>query len=258
VKNVAGTLRVPSSGSGTRSVQRTGLLISVRSGEEAQIAVAGGADLIDVKEPHRGSLGAAEPSVWEEVLRIVAGRVPVSAALGELVDGYDPQDFDRLSGIRYAKLGLARCKALPQWREKWLAAMRQLPAGARPVAVLYADADAAHAPTADEILPLAAEARAPYLLIDTFDKRRGNLLAHWTGDDLAQLASRAAQHNIALVFAGSLDAPTIGQLAPLAPAYFAVRGAVCGGDRTQAIQLARVKRLVELVRTTVGACENVA
>jgi uncharacterized protein (UPF0264 family) len=236
----------------------TGLLISVRSGEEAALAVAGGADLIDVKEPHRGSLGAADSSVWEEVLRIVAGRVPVSVALGELIDGYEPPALDRFSGISYAKLGLAGCNNLSQWRENWLAAMRQLPPDVRPVAVLYADAYAAHAPAAHEILPLAAEAGAPYLLIDTFDKRRGNLLAHWTVDDLAQLASRAAQHNIALVLAGSLDAPAIGQLAPLAPAYFAVRGAACGGERTQAIQLARVKRLAELVRTTVGACENVA
>jgi uncharacterized protein (UPF0264 family) len=230
----------------------------VRSGEEAEIAVAGGADLIDIKEPRSGSLGAADPFVWVEVLQVVAGSVPVSVALGELVDRHEPLALDCMSGIRFAKLGLAGCKNVPQWREAWLAAMRQLPAPARPVAVLYADSVAAQAPGIEEILPLAAEVGAPYLLIDTFDKRRGNLLAHFTFDDLAQLASRAARYNIGLVLAGSLDAPAIGQLAPLSPAYFAVRGAACGGERTQTIELARVKRLVELVRTSVGACEKVA
>jgi uncharacterized protein (UPF0264 family) len=236
----------------------TGLLISVRSGEVAQIALAGGADLIDIKEPSRGSLGAADLSVWDEVLRIMAGRVPVSVALGEFVDGYKPHALDRLSGVSYAKVGLAGCKNLLNWRTKWLAAMRQWPAGVRPVAVLYADADAAQAPGANEILPLAAEIGAPYLLIDTFDKRRGNLLAHLNLGDLKRLAACAAEHGMQLVLAGSLDAQAIRQLAPLTPAYFAVRGAACGGERTQAIELAHVKRLAELVRTTVGASEKVA
>jgi uncharacterized protein (UPF0264 family) len=37
----------------------TGLLVSVRDAAEAADALAGGADLIDVKEPNAGSLGAA-------------------------------------------------------------------------------------------------------------------------------------------------------------------------------------------------------
>ena len=35
------------------------LLVSVRSAEEARAALEGGAALIDVKEPSRGSLGSA-------------------------------------------------------------------------------------------------------------------------------------------------------------------------------------------------------
>ena len=37
-----------------------GLLVSVRSAAEALAALAGGADVIDVKEPNQGSLGAAD------------------------------------------------------------------------------------------------------------------------------------------------------------------------------------------------------
>ena len=33
------------------------LLVSVRSAEEVSAALAGGADIIDAKEPERGSLG---------------------------------------------------------------------------------------------------------------------------------------------------------------------------------------------------------
>jgi uncharacterized protein (UPF0264 family) len=64
---------------------------------------------------------------------------------------------------------------------------------------------------------------------------------------------------VRLVLAGSLDEDAIARLAPLTPAYFAVRGAACGGARTQAIEPARVKRLAEVVRTSVrSSMEKVA
>src|SRR5262245_13850027 len=64
----------------------TRLLVSVRSAAEAHAALAGGADLIDVKEPSRGPLGRADDSVISAVLVAVHGRRPVSAAMGELAD----------------------------------------------------------------------------------------------------------------------------------------------------------------------------
>ena len=66
----------------------TRLLVSVRSADEALQAVAAGVDLVDVKEPSRGSLGRADWSQTLAILRAVAGRRPVSAALGELVDDH--------------------------------------------------------------------------------------------------------------------------------------------------------------------------
>ena len=52
----------------------TRLLVSVRNVEEAQIAIAEGVDLIDVKEPSRGALGAADPVTLKAIARCVAGR----------------------------------------------------------------------------------------------------------------------------------------------------------------------------------------
>ena len=63
-----------------------GLLVSVRSAAEAVAAVAGGASVIDVKEPDRGPLGRADVSVWREVRAVVPASIPVSVALGELAD----------------------------------------------------------------------------------------------------------------------------------------------------------------------------
>ena len=55
-------------------------LSACASADEARIALAGGADVIDVKEPRRGSLGAADAEVVADVVEVVGGRVPVSMA----------------------------------------------------------------------------------------------------------------------------------------------------------------------------------
>src|ERR1700678_3944537 len=82
------------------------LLVSVRAVEEAAAALAGGADLIDVKEPNRGSLGRADDAVIAAVVAIVAGRRPVSAAMGELRDRGPPFPGPELA---YQKWGLSGC-----------------------------------------------------------------------------------------------------------------------------------------------------
>ncbi|MCI0361365.1 MAG: (5-formylfuran-3-yl)methyl phosphate synthase [Planctomycetaceae bacterium] len=230
----------------------TGLLVSVRSAAEAEIALAGGADLIDIKEPRRGSLGAADPAVWNEVRHVVAGRRPVSVALGELAD-LRTDNLALAAGLSFAKVGLAGCAQSGDWMARWTKAMAMLPAGVGPVLAAYADWQSARSPEPALLLPLASRLRSPLLLVDTFDKSAGGLLDHVGIDELAALSEQAARHQMRLVLAGSLDEAAIRRLAPLRPAYFAVRGAACGGQRTQAVQLDRVKRLVEVVQTSVCA-----
>ena len=45
----------------------TRLLVSVRSADEAEAAIAGGADVIDVKEPSHGPLGMSEPDQYSKI-----------------------------------------------------------------------------------------------------------------------------------------------------------------------------------------------
>ncbi len=96
-----------------------------RSGSCA--ALDGGAAIIDVKEPLRGSLGAASAERWDEVLRCVQDRVPVSVALGELTDGALPRRLRHLPAVNFAKVGLAGCRSLPDWVARWREALEPLP-----------------------------------------------------------------------------------------------------------------------------------
>ena len=60
------------------------LLVSVTDAEEARIAVDAGVDIVDVKNPAEGSLGAPGPGVIERVREVVPSERPVSAAIGDL------------------------------------------------------------------------------------------------------------------------------------------------------------------------------
>jgi uncharacterized protein (UPF0264 family) len=228
------------------------LLVSVRSELEAEFALAGGAALIDVKEPAHGSLGRAPEQTLTAVLRSVAGRRPVSAALGELAEA--TEDYWPLAGagVAYVKWGLSGYQERKRdWRRDLAAAAKHLEQhlpGCRLVAVAYADWQRARAPHPTEVCHFAREHRVGAFLLDTWQKD-GTTLLDWLS--LGQVSalrqfSRAAGVPIAL--AGSLGVSDILRLLSVRPDWFAVRGAVCEGNRRGGrLCRHRVRALVDLL-----------
>ncbi|HTU19255.1 MAG TPA: (5-formylfuran-3-yl)methyl phosphate synthase [Gemmataceae bacterium] len=237
----------------TLSHRRPQLLVSVRNAAEAEAAMAGGADLIDVKEPERGPLGAADCGIVTEVIAQVAGRRPVSAALGELLDSFwkKPAVVPQLA---YTKWGLAGFQRhLPLfWQWELTHAVQQLaeinPA-CKAVAVAYADWEPAQAPTPDEVLTLALQLRLGAFLIDTWHKDGSTLLDWLPISAIARLRKRCLTENLPMALAGSLGPAEIQTLLPLRPDWFAVRGAVCQGRRRgAAIDEGKVRQLATLLK----------
>src|SRR6516164_4329030 len=95
------------------------LLVSVRCVAEAKTALRAGAALIDVKEPSAGSLGRSADTVVSSIVKYVAGRCPVSAAIGELRENTTPF---RDVGLTYVKCGLSGYGVSASW-QKDLAAL---------------------------------------------------------------------------------------------------------------------------------------
>jgi (5-formylfuran-3-yl)methyl phosphate synthase len=222
------------------------LLVSVRSVAEAAAALAGGAGLIDVKEPERGPLGRAEDETIAAVVAFVAGRRPVSAALGELADGAGPPPG---VGLAYAKWGLAGCGARPDWAdtlEDARCGLERSGHGCRAVAAAYADWRRARAPAVDEVCAVACERRWAVLLMDTWDKDGSTLLDWMSVAELEQACRACRDAGVRVALAGSLGAAEIDLLRGLRPDWFAVRGAACrGGRRSDAIDPDAVRRLVQ-------------
>jgi len=227
----------------------TGLLVSVRNAEEARIACRAGAAVVDVKEPARGGLGAADRGVWQRVVDAVGACTAVSVAAGELIEPAAVEQLAGTRGIRFAKLGLAGCAARSDWPRSWAQRLDRFPSGVRRVAVVYADWPRCGAPPPGEVVRQAARLQCSAVLFDTYDKDGSTLVDHLTLGELRRLAGDIRAAGMRLALAGSLTASHIPPLLRLAPDLIAVRGAACRGGRIGRIDSVRVRRLVAIVQT---------
>jgi len=250
----------------------TQLLVSVRNVSEAFAAVAGGVDIIDVKEPLHGSLGCAAPTTIREIsiaLSSIDGfSTPLSLALGELTEwdctptcpqvGFQAQNDRRTdlqaaincSSPQFLKLGLAgTLPSSKNWRTQWQRVQASIPGHHSWVAVAYADHTRAAAPTVTEVLLAAIETRAAVLLIDTHTKDGTSLCDHLTFNELKSLRHETSRHGIQLAIAGRIAISDLPHLMTLQPDIIAVRGAVCEqGDRTASICEKRIHEFRESLR----------
>lgn len=235
-------------------ISRPALLVSVRNAVEALAALEGGADVIDVKEPDRGSLGPADSATIAAIIDAVAGRAPVTAAAGELVDLIRGEHMHLPAGIELFKIGLAGCRDLPHWKSRWLQTIDSIWAApsaiAHAVAVVYADWRTAKAPAPEEVLAAAVDSGCPALLVDTWDKSSGGLFDHWTTQDICTLMQAAHARSLLFVLAGSLAGSSLTQAARLMPDLVAVRGAACDSGRTSDVSADRVATLRKKITDT--------
>lgn len=225
----------------------TRLLVSIRDLQEARIAFESGADLIDLKEPRRGSLGACDLSTITSVIGQFNEYVPVSVALGELRDEEITQRISAVRGATFAKIGLADCAAVADWELTWQSHLERLPPGTQAVGVVYADNRRAASPKPETIVQLASRFGCAAALVDTFDKSSGALTEIWGRERIGSFILEVQRLGMLAVLAGSLREADLASLLPLRPDVIAVRGAVCQTSRTSSIDGRKVARWKALV-----------
>ena len=221
----------------------TRFLASVTGPDEAETAIGGGADIIDLKEPANGALGAVPPDVIRATVARVAGRRDTSAVAGDLP--MQPETVRAVAatiaatGVDYVKLGMfAGGDAAATVR-----ALADVANTTKLVAVLFADA----APDMT-LLPLLATAGFAGAMLDTQGKSAGRLLDHM--DPLALRGFVEQCHAVRMLagLAGSLETPDVPRLLVLAPDLLGFRGALCGpGGRASAIDAGRVMEVRALI-----------
>ncbi|QYZ79874.1 (5-formylfuran-3-yl)methyl phosphate synthase [Methanofollis formosanus] len=226
------------------------LLVSPSSIEEARSALA--ADIIDVKKPSEGSLGANFPWVIRAIKEMA--EKPVSAAIGDF--DYKPGGAAlaaygaACAGADYVKVGLmfdGKEKAYELSKAVVQAVKDEFP---EKIVVIAAYSDYQRLGTISPFVAAeaAADAGADVAMIDTGKKDGKSTFAFMDADMLAAYTAQNRDLGVETALAGSLKFEDLTALKTIDPEIIGVRGMVCGGDRTDAIRPELVEKALAMLR----------
>lgn len=228
------------------------LLVSVRAASEVAAALAGGADIIDAKDPAGGPLDSVPPDILATIQAATPPDVPLSVALGDvrLLDDVAAAFAGLRLSVRaapvFVKLGFADVTDAREIRVLLRYAVtcaRALPAAPRVIGVAYGDATAGR--VWEKLPGIAAAAGAEGVLVDTAHKNGASLLAAASPEALASWILRARGTGLLTAVAGSLGVADIAVVRTLGPDIVGVRGAACEGGRQGTVQAALVAKIKE-------------
>jgi uncharacterized protein (UPF0264 family) len=233
------------------------LLISPKDKAEAAEAIAGGADIIDVKNPKEGPLGANFPWVIKRVRQIAPADIEVSCTLGEMPNLPGSMALAALgaatTGVNYVKAGLSGLKS----PEEAVYLMQSVVKAAKDFnpsvkVVVSGYADAARIGTVDPSLvpKIAHDAQADIAMIDTAVKDGKTLFSFLTKPQLQRFVNEAHDYGLKAALAGSLQKADLPAVYVLGADVAGVRGAACTlSDRVNGrITREKVRELVEVVK----------
>jgi uncharacterized protein (UPF0264 family) len=203
-------------------------LASVQSLEEAQTLAGCLPDILDLKNPAAGALGALPQDTVSDIANWASGRCLVSATVGDL-----PMQADIIadavrqmaaSGVDYVKVGLFAAPGLADCIGQLQPSLRTLN---KPViAVLFAD-------QIHDISLIEAIKQAGFagVMLDTAAKNGQGLLDHWTTAELRAFVELSRQHTLLCGLAGALKLEDIDRLESLGADYLGFRSALCDKQR---------------------------
>jgi len=217
------------------------LLISPINTEEALEAIKGGADIIDVKNPKEGSLGANFPWVIKNIRKMTPEGMHVSATLGDVP--YKPGTVSLaaagavVSGADYIKVGLYGTKNYNEAlevMENVVKSVREFDEDALVVASGYADAHRVGAIDPMEIPRVTADSGANLAMVDTAVKDGKTLFDFMDKDKLQEFNNSIHDYGLKSALAGSVKKEQLQLLYEIGCDVVGIRGAACtGGDRNK-------------------------
>jgi (5-formylfuran-3-yl)methyl phosphate synthase len=226
------------------------LLVSVIDEAEARLAVAGGVDVVDVKNPAEGSLGAPAPGVVARVRDVLPAGLPLSVAIGDLPALPGTAALAALgaarSGAAYVKVGLWGASTLDDAVAVLRAARDAVDGEAAVVAVTYADGERVPSrplPPRD-LVRAARAAGVGGCLLDTSVKDGRGLLSWLDAGALAAIVADAHAAGLEIALAGELRAEDLPAIRATGADVAGVRSAACrDGRRTAPLDPERIARL---------------
>src|SRR2546423_11410936 len=209
------------------------LLVSVRGPAEAYAALAGGADVIDAKDPAGGALGPVRLDQLAAIRRAVGAGRPVSAALGDARDdAMVAAAAVAASGLAFVKLGFGGVTSEARAQRLARAARRGATAATAVVLVAYADWRRADSLAPARLVTVAAETGAAGLLLDTA-RKDAPLFALESPDAVAVWVAAVRAAGVFAALAGRLSGRGFATARGLRAGVVGGRGAAWGRERTR-------------------------
>jgi len=221
----------------------TGMLASVCSEAEARLVHRAGADIIDLKDPGRGALGALDTELVRRIVDRTGKGIPFSATIGDIpyrAEHIEPRiRAMAAAGVDYVKVGVFGDAG----DSRVLNLLRHLSGqGIRIVLVLFAED-----PLPRDFRALGASGAAG-IMLDTRMKTTGTLRDKLGPECLRAFVGQARAAQLLCGLAGSLGAEDVPALRRLKPDYLGFRGALCrGGRRTARLDAGLLRRLRTLL-----------
>ena len=209
----------------------TELLISVTNVDEAFMAMELGADIIDLKDPSMGALGALPIQTIKDILGVVNSQKIVSATIGDI--GMQPQLlFPAVAALVKLNVDYIKIGFLPSDDTQLCLDVLQpfILSGAKLIAVLFAECryDA-------DLIKTIKVVGFIGIMLDTAEKNGLSLFDHFTQQQCEILSQQVLGLDLVLGLAGSLKLEHIAQAKTIKPNYIGFRGGVCLNNQRQLV-----------------------
>jgi uncharacterized protein (UPF0264 family) len=213
--------------------------VSVTNEVEGLEAFKGGADILDIKNPVEGALGANFPWVIKRIRKIIPQSIEVSATIGDLPNLPGTSALAALgamhSGANYIKAGIFGPKTATEaiyLIKNICKAVEGSGLKIKVVAAGYADYEKIGVINPMKLPEVAYKSGAHGILIDVKEKNGGKLFDFFDAPQLKNFVKISHKYGLTVALAGGLLKEDIAEVFRTGADIIGVRKAVCeNGDR---------------------------
>ena len=227
--------------------KNSNILVSFKSLQEISLNIINFVDIIDLKDPKKGSLGAWNITQINKAVKIFGKQKFLSATIGDIKEKNKIIEnlftFDRV-GLDFIKFGVF----INNEKEmiELLAEISEKNFKTQLVPVIFVD-DRNLLEITNNNLRKIRELKFNFLLLDTFLKKKGDLMQECSFNFLSNFIKKSSDLDIAVGLAGKLKTKQIPQLLKLRAKVIGFRSAVCKkNDRCSIISENKTKNIYSI------------
>ncbi len=218
----------------------------------------GGADIIDVKNPTEGPLGANFPWIIQDIVKIVPNNIETSCTIGEMPNC--PGSISLAArgaatiGVNYIKVGLSGLRKKQEtinFLTNIVKSVKDYNSKIKVVITGYADAKKIGSINPLMVPKITSKVQADVAMIDTAIKDGSSLFNYLNEHQLSNFINEANKFKLITALAGSLKKEELIKIYSLGADIAGIRGAACTfGDRIKGqITRERVSEIVGYLST---------